>query len=519
MAKPARRRQQRRPTELVSDAVIEFCETYLRIPEGKFAGKPLKLREWQKGIIRATYDEATRRVIISFGRKNGKSALAAMLLLVHLVGPAARKNSQIYSAALSREQAALVFRLAAQMIRQSPELNELVTIRESRKELFCGLTGVTYRALSADATTAFGLSPVLIVHDELGQVSGPRHSLYEALETATGAQESPLSIVISTQAASDADLLSTLIDDAQAGHDPRTKLFLYSADKEADPFSEEAIKQANPAFGDFLDATEVLAMAADAKRMPSREAEFRNFILNQRVEAVNPFVTEQVWKANAGTEIGWDTVYAGLDLSETSDLTALVLVSPVGQTWGVRSTFWLPAEGLEDRARKDHVPYDVWHKQGHLHTTPGRSVEYEYVAKHIATLFETMNIRKVAFDRWNMKHLRPWLVKAGLSDSTIAERFVDFGQGFASMSPALRNLESLLLAEKLRHAMQPVLLMCARNAVVKTDEAGNRKLDKRRSRGRIDGMVALAMACAVGSAEHHEKPVYPIDLEKILING
>jgi phage terminase large subunit-like protein len=152
-------------------------------------------------------------------------------------------------------------------------------------------------------------------------------------------------------------------------------------------------------------------------------------------------------------------------------------------------------------------------------TTPGRSVEYEYVAKHIATLFEQMNIRKVAFDRWNMKHLRPWLVKAGLSDATIAERFVDFGQGFASMSPALRNLESLLLAEKIRHGMQPVLTMCARNAVVKTDEAGNRKLDKRRSRGRIDGMVALAMACAVGSQDQHEKPVFPGGWDKALVNA
>jgi phage terminase large subunit-like protein len=349
MAKPARRRQ--RSPQLVSEAVIEFCEEFLRIPEGKDAGKRLKLREWQKEIIRATYDDSTRRVIISFGRKNGKSALAAMLLLVHLVGPAARKNSQIYSAALSRDQAALVFRLAAQMIRQSPDLNELVTIRESRKELFCGLTGVTYRALSADANTAFGLSPALIVHDELGQVSGPRHTLYDALETATGAQESPLSIVISTQAASDADLLSVLIDDAEQKHDPRTKLFLYSASSEVDPFSEEAIKQANPAFGDFLKADDVLAMAADAKRMPSREAEYRNLILNQRVEAVNPFVTETVWKANGAEPSGWGDVYGGLDLSATKDLTALVLVSPVGGHWNVRPTFWLPAEGLAVRAR------------------------------------------------------------------------------------------------------------------------------------------------------------------------
>jgi phage terminase large subunit-like protein len=517
MAKPARRRQ--RSSQLVSEAVIEFCEEFLRIPEGKDAGKRLKLREWQKEIIRATYDDSTRRVIISFGRKNGKSALAAMLLLVHLVGPAARKNSQIYSAALSRDQAALVFRLAAQMIRQSPDLNELVTIRESRKELFCGLTGVTYRALSADANTAFGLSPALIVHDELGQVSGPRHTLYDALETATGAQESPLSIVISTQAASDADLLSVLIDDAEQKHDPRTKLFLYSASSEVDPFSEEAIKQANPAFGDFLKADDVLAMAADAKRMPSREAEYRNLILNQRVEAVNPFVTETVWKANGAEPSGWGDVYGGLDLSATKDLTALVLVSPVGGHWNVRPTFWLPAEGLAVRAREDHVPYDQWAQTGLLKTSPGHTVEYDFVAQYLATLFEQMNIRKIAFDRWNMKHLRPCLIRAGMSEATIDERFVPFGQGYQSMDPALRNLESLLLAEKLRHSMHPVLTYNSRMAVVKMDETGSRKLDKRRSRGRIDGMVALAMACAIASENLAAAPVFPGGWDKALVNA
>jgi phage terminase large subunit-like protein len=517
MAKPARRRQ--RSPQLVSDAVIEFCEEFLRVPEGKDAGKRLKLREWQKEILRATYDEPTRRIIVSFGRKNGKSALAAMLLLVHLVGPAARQNSQIYSAALSREQAALVFKLAAQMIRQSADLNELVTIRESRKELFCGLTGVTYRALSADANTAFGLSPALIVHDELGQVSGPRHQLYEALETATGAQESPLSIVISTQAASDADLLSVLIDDAQEKHDPRTKLFLYSADLEVDPFSEEAIKQANPAFGDFLRADDVLAMSADAKRMPSKEAEFRNLILNQRVEAVNPFVTETVWKANGGPPTGWDVVYGGLDLSASRDLTALVLVSVVDGKWNVRPTFWLPEDGLSIRAREDRVPYDHWAKTGELRTSPGKTVEYDFVATYIARLFDEMNIRKIAFDRYNMKHLRPCLVRAGMSEATIDERFVEFGQGYQSMDPALRNLESLLLAEKLRHAMHPVLTYNSRMAVVKMDQSGARKLDKRKSRGRIDGMVALAMAAAIASEDQSAAPVFPIDLEKILISG
>jgi phage terminase large subunit-like protein len=170
----------------------------------------------------------------------------------------------------------------------------------------------------------------------------------------------------------------------------------------------------------------------------------------------------------------------------------------------------LPEYGLAERARKDRVPYDAWAKSGHVSTTPGRSIEYESVALYIADLFETKDVRKIAFDRWNMKHLRPWLVRAGMSESLIDDRFVEFGQGFQSMTPALRTLESLLLSEKIRHGNHPVLKMCAANAVVKADEVGNRKLDKKKSRGRIDGMVALAMATAMAYEHLNEKRVFSV---------
>jgi phage terminase large subunit-like protein len=500
---------------------IRWIETYCRVPEGRDVGKPLKLRPWQQDNLRKIYDNpaGTRMAIISFAKKNGKTSLAACLLLLHLCGPEARRNTQLPSTAQSRDQAAVVFDLAAKMVRMSPDLEPNIVVRDTLKQLYCPDLGTLYMALSADSSTAHGKSPAFALHDELGQVRGPRSELFNAVENAMGAHESPMSVVISTQAPTDADLLSVLIDDALDGKDPRIVVSLYTADPELDAFSVEAIRQANPALGDFLNEKEILDQAAKAKRMPSQEALYRNYTLNQRVEATNPFVTEAVWKGNANEPLSLGDVYAGLDLSETSDLTALVLVSPVGGYWNVRPTFWLPADGLEDRSRKDRVPYDLWHKQGHLNTTPGRSIEYEYVAKHIAALFDEMNIRKVAFDRWNMKHLRPWLVKAGMSETTIDERFVAFGQGYESMSPALRNLESLLLAEKLRHGLHPVLTMCARNAVVKTDEAGSRKLDKKRARGRIDGMVALAMACAVGSQDQDAKPVFPVNLDKILVNG
>lgn len=503
MARPAK--QQSR-----AERNIAWCEKHLRIPEGKFVGRPLKMADFMQEDFRAIYDnpEGTRRAIISRGRKNAKTTESAMMLLLHLCGPEARPNSQLYSAAQSRDQAAVLFGLAAKMVRLSPTLSPYVGIRESGKQLFCSDLGTLYRALSADASTAYGLSPVFTVHDELGQVKGPKSDLYEAMETATAAQEEPLSIIISTQAPTDADLLSVLIDDAKTGSDPRTILRLHTAPAGLDPFSEDAIRAANPAFDIFMNKREVLAMAEDARRQPSRQPEFENLVINRRVEMFAPFISRPVWMANAGAgpvEFDGLPVYGGLDLSETADLTALVLVAPFEDKWHVRPTFWLPGDGLRDKAMKDRVPYDVWHNQGFLDAAPGRTVDYEFVADHLWRLCGEMDVRQIAFDRWNFRHLRPWLLKAGFTDEQVEAKFVEFGQGFQSMSPALRDLETELLNERLVHGGHPVLTMCAANAVVQPDPAGNRKLAKHKSRGRIDGMVALVMAMAA-AATHQPAP-------------
>lgn len=495
---------------------IGWIEHFCRVPEGKDVGKPVRLREWQKRELRKIYDNpnGTRRAIISFGRKNAKTTLAAFLLLLHTCGPEARANSQLNSAAQSKEQAAILFKLAAKIIRMSPDLNSVVVIRDTVKELYCPELGTLYKALSADASTAYGLSPVFIVHDELGQVKGPRSELYDALETAVGAHEAPLSVVISTQAPTDGDLLSVLIDDALAGNDPRVVLSLYTADPALDPFAETTIRQANPAFGDFLNATEVLAMAEDARRMPSREAEYRNLVLNQRVDRNTPFISRSVWQANGGAvadEWGREVeVYAGLDLSAVHDLTAFVPIAWVKDAWEVKPTFWLPGEGLLEKSRVDRVPYDLWASEGHLQTTPGRSIQYEYVADWVYGFWLAHPRLKVAFDRWGMKHLLPWLLKAGFTEAQVEEVFVEFGQGFASMSPAMRDLEAALLETKVRHGNHPVLTMCAANAVVTTDPAGNRKLNKAKAAGRIDGAVALTMAFGVAPEVGAEEPAYEI---------
>jgi phage terminase large subunit-like protein len=482
---------------------IRWVEEHCRVPEGSLIGQPVKLRKWQRQILVDIYGTPTRRAIVSFGRKNGKTALAAFLLLLHLCGPEARANSQLFSAAQSREQAAVLFNLAAKCVRMSPDLSSAIQIRDTAKELLCPELGTRYRALSADATTAYGLSPVFTVHDELGQVRGPRSELYEALETASAAHERPLSVIISTQAPTDADLLSVLIDDAQRKSDPKVKLSLFTAETEGDPFSAKTIKQANPAFGDFQNAEEILAMAEDARRMPSRENEYRNLILNQRVDAANPFISRGVWQSNGGEVSDWGDVpvYAGLDLSSTNDLTAFVPIAWMNDAWEVKPTFWLPSEGLREKSRIDRVPYDVWERESFLRTTPGRSVEYEFVAHWLYDFVCNHNVQKIAFDRWGMKHLRPWLLKAGFTEDQCDSLFEEFGQGFQSMSPALRDTESALLSNKVRHGNHPVLAMCAANAVVTTDPAGGRKLNKAKAAGRIDGMVAMAMAFGVAPLE------------------
>jgi phage terminase large subunit-like protein len=229
-------------------------------------------------------------------------------------------------------------------------------------------------------------------------------------------------------------------------------------------------------------------MAEDARRMPNRESEFRNLVLNQRVEASSPFVKPRLWNScNAPVaEFEGRECFGGLDLSEANDLTALCLICRISGIWHVRPTFWLPQEGIHERSRADRVPYDQWAQEGWLELTPGNSISYEVIARRLRHVFEHYSVRKIAFDRWNFRHLKPWLAQAGFSEQMISERWVEFGQGTQSMSPALRELESAILERELAHGDHPVLKMCAMNAVAEGHDSSVRKLSKKRSTGRID---------------------------------
>jgi phage terminase large subunit-like protein len=492
------------------ELVLAFIAKYLRVPDGRLVGDPVELLPWQREVILAIYDAdpPVRRVIITLGRKGGKTSLIAMLLLASIAGPVARPNAQIFSAAQSRDQASIVFGLAAKMVRMSEDLSRVCHIRDTAKSIVGLRTGVEYRALSADATTAHGTSPALVIHDELGRVRGPRSELYDALETGAGAHERPLTILISTQAPTDADLLSTLIDAAKAGGDPTTKLFLWAADPEDDPWDEATWHKANPGLAYGLPNLEELRRTAEqAKRLPALESSFRNLHLNLRCAAEDHFLSPAVWALNAGdpdpSAFEDNPVYGGLDLSARQDLTCLCLAAR--DSAGIvhlQPHFWAPAHGLRERASRDRSPYDLWRDRGLLTATPGASVDYEYVGQCLVNLAARCDLRAVKFDRWRIEDLKRVLEKIGAQIP-----LEPHGQGYRDMSGALDQFEALALNGRLRHGNHPVLNMCAANAIVVRDAAANRKLDRSRATGRIDGLVAAVMAIAALSAT--PEPVRP----------
>lgn len=491
------------------ERVIAFIEKYCKVPEGSKVGQNIELVEFQRKFILEVFDNpnGTSVGILSLARKNGKTALIACIVLAFLVGPEARLNTQLVSGALSRDQAALVFNLASKMIQLSDELSKIIRVIPSGKRLIGLPMNTEYKALAADGRTAHGLSPFLAILDEVGQVKGPQSDFVDAITTSQGAHEKPLMLVISTQAPTDADLLSVWIDDAERSGDKSIVSHVYTAKEDCELGDEKAWHDANPAMGFFRSKEDIEKQAVKAERMPTNEAAFRVLILNQRVNMTSPFVSARVWKENSSDPLPFDDlVYGGLDLSATTDLTSLVLVNRVDGEVSVQPYFWMPLDSVVDASKRDRAPYDVWVKQGLIRTTPGRVIDYAFVARDIAEITQDMDIASIAFDRWRMDRLQAEFERGG-----IELPLEPFGQGYVSMSPALDALEELLLKNQLRHGGNAPLTMCASNAVALPDPAGNRKLDKSKATGRIDGMVALAMAVGIEAKDMNDNLVSPWD--------
>jgi phage terminase large subunit-like protein len=458
---------------------------------------------------------------MSIAKKNTKTAFVAMLILAHMcLKDLVVINNQLYSLAFDREQAAIVYKYASAMVQMDEELSDRINIIDSRKKLVDRVSGSEFSALSGEKRGKHGKSAGVLAFDELADF-GTDGILYDALSTAQGAHSDPVKWIFSTQSPDDHAILSQIIDyglKVLNGEidDPTFKLFFYAVPMDADPWDEKNWYLANPLLGDIKSLESMRDEAQKAQNMPSREASFRNLHLNQRIDASEHFITPDLWKGCSEApdpstfpdRVWW----GGLDLSGKNDLTSLELVSQADDgVWDVLSFFWAPGDNLRLKQDRDRAPYTVWRDKGFLIAKPGKVIDYRWVALQIKDLLDQgFYIAGIKFDRWRINDLRRELDAIGVDtwiygedwksgDVNVGARpdglcLIPHGQGFRDMNPAVEVLEDILTDKKLRHGMHPVLTWCVSNTRIQSDPAGNRKPDKLKSTGRIDGCVALMMA-------------------------
>ena len=507
--------------------VIKFIET-LTVPSGTGQGQRFKLEPFQKNFIRDIYEpylgdrRVVRRAILSMARKNGKTALIAAIVLANLVGPEAVVHGEIYSAANDRDQAAIVYKFARQMVELEPELLTEIDLVPSTKTMVARRTGSVYRAISAEAGTKHGYLPSLVIYDELAQAKS--RDLYDVLDTSFGARQEPLFIAISTQSNDPEHVMSKLIDDGVSGVDPAIVCHLYAADEDCELADQAQWHKANPALGKFRDYEDMATAIRKAMRMPAEEPKVRNLFLNQRIAPVSALLSRSEWMDCIGdaTLQDGEEVYLSLDLSSVADLTAL-LVGSASDPCRVQPFFWKPREHLVEHSNRDFGSgshrYPEWVEAGHLKISPGKTIDPEVVALFIAELQQRYRVKGMVYDRWRIDDVLRMLDKIGLQAHKDGGaggnglRVVPWGQGYVDMGPAVDALERAVMQRQLKHPNNPVLNWNIANAVVTMDPAGNRKLDKDKARFRIDGAVALAMLMGLRSRDRQTKP---IDIEALI---
>lgn len=479
------------------ERIVAFIES-LPITKGHLRGTKMKLLPEQRQFIEEVYGggREVSIAVLSAPRGNGKTGLLAPLCLAHLLGPEAVERGEVYSAAIDRGQAAIIFNEMKAIIEEVEEFDERTNIIRFFKkiEVLDGPgRGSTYEALSSDARRGHGLAPSFWCYDELAQAKD--RELLDALRTAMGKQPNALGIIISTQAPDDDHALSMMIDDALEGLDTSVYVQLHCAPEGADPFDPETWAACNFALDVFLDRKAIEQEANHAQRIPAFLAAFRNLRLNQRVAADERLISRDDWVACAG-EFDLESLrgrrcWGGLDLSSTTDLTALVLVfeAPPGQPMPVLGWFWMPKGKVEEMQTIDHKTYRAWVETGHIEVTSGRAIDKLAVALRLAEIASKYDLQLLGFDDWRFADLQKILYDEGIELPLRPMR-----QGFKTMGPCVDALERAVVDRQIVHNSNPVLTMCIANAVVDPDPAGNRKLSKKRSRSRIDGAVCLAMA-------------------------
>lgn len=507
---------------------IAFFEEVLHLNGGQYEGEPFKLLGWQAFCVGCIYgwqrvNDGTRRfrsVYVETGKGSGKSPLAAGVGL-HGLTADGESRAEIYAAATKRDQAMILFRDAVAMYQQSPELSKRLTssgIGEKTWNLAYLATGSFFRPIAAEQGKS-GPRPHIALVDELHE--HPTNEVIEFLRAGFKSRRQPLLFAITNSGHDKTSTCGQFHDYALqvvGGHaqDDAFFAFVCSLDEGEDPFESEACwPKVNPSLQEAnLPGLDYLRQQViEARGLPSKQAVVRRLNFCEWTQALNPWLSPQIWMPAArdytAQSLHGRRAYAGLDLSSTTDLTALVLaVEPLSEDdpWQLLCWCWIPEAELAQREKDDKVPYSDWIRQGHLLTTPGPAISKLHVLQRLSQLARDYDILAVGYDRWRIEDL-----KSLAKDADIAlPPLVEYGQGFRDMSPAVDTFEEKLLSGHLVHNAHPVLTWCAANAVIVSDDAGNRKLSKAKATGRIDCMVAAVMAIGRATAGYKKPPTYQI---------
>ena len=485
-----------------ADYAVMFIESLCHT-KGTWAGKPFELIDWQEQIIRDLFGvlkpngyRQFNTAYIEIPKKQGKSELAAAVALLLLCGDG-EERAEVYGCAADRNQAKIVFDVAVDMVRFCPALSKRVKILESQKKITYLPTNSSYQVLSADVANKHGFNTHGVIFDELH--TQPNRKLFDVMLQGSGdARMQPLYFLITT-AGNDTNSIcyevhQKAIDIAEGRKvDPTFYSVIYGAAENEDWTDPKVWKKANPSLGITVGIDKVRAACESARQNPGEENAFRQLRLNQWVKQSVRWMPMDKWDACAfpvsEDDLEGRICYGGLDLSSTTDITAFVLVFPPldeEDKYYILPYFWIPEETLDLRVRRDHVPYDLWERQGTLMTTEGNVVHYGYIEKFIEQLGERFNIREIAFDRWGAVQMVQNLEGMGFT-------VVPFGQGFKDMSPPTKELMKLVLEERIAHGGHPVLRWMMDNIYIRTDPAGNIKADKEKSTEKIDGAIATIM--------------------------
>jgi phage terminase large subunit-like protein len=503
-----------------ADHAVCFIEKFCKHTKGTWDGKPFELIDWQEQIIRDIFGilkpngyRQFNTAYVEIPKKQGKSELAAAVAL-YLLCADFEPGAEVYGCAADRNQAQIVFDVALQMVKRCPTLEKRMNIKASQKEMEYIPTGSKYKALSADVANKHGFNIHGVIFDELH--TQPNRKLYDVMTKGSGdARLQPLYFLITT-AGNDTNSICYEVHqkakDILEGRkiDPTFYPVIYGAEESDDWTDPKVWKKANPSLGITVGIDKVKAACEQAKQNSAEENTFRQLRLNQWVKQSVRWMPMEKWDGCAFAvnedDLEGRVCYGGLDLSSTTDITAFVLVFPPtdeDDKYIILPYFWIPEETLDLRVRRDHVPYDLWEKQGFLQTTEGNVVHYGYIEKFIEKLGERFNIREIAFDRWGAIQMVQNLENMGFT-------VVPFGQGFKDMSPPTKELMKLTLEQKIAHGGHPVLRWMMDNIYIRTDPAGNIKADKEKSTEKIDGAVATIMALdrAIRCGNVSEESVY-----------